>query len=111
MAIKYGRIKNMFNDFCKHKGRQYDFEDIDCKFYQNFNSYMIIEKKYSVTTIGSSMKFLKTILNDAVTNKLHTNIEFKEILKGKTEDSDAVYLNNHELKLLCELDLKILKAR
>jgi len=106
MAIKYGTIKKLFTDFCNHKGREYDFADINTKFYQEFNSYMITEKDYSVNTIGRSMKFLKTILNDAVTNNLHSNLEFRDILKGTTEDSDNVYLNKDELQKLYELDLK-----
>lgn len=106
LAIKYTTIKNLFTDFCKFKGRQYDFKDIDGKFYQEFNNYMMTEKNYSVNTLGRSMKFLKTILNNATTNKVDSNLEFRDTLKGTTEDSDNVYLNKAELQLLFDLDLK-----
>lgn len=106
MAIKYGTIKNLFTDFCNHKGRQYDFADINGKFYQEFKNYMMTEKDYSVNTLGRTMKFLKTILNDATTNKHNSNLEFRDVLKGVTEESDNVYLNKDELQLLYKLDLK-----
>jgi len=106
MAIKYGTIKNLFLDFCKHMGKQYDFADINAKFYQDFNSYMMTEKDYSVNTLGRVNTFLKTVLNDAVLNKFNTHLEFREILKGMTEESDSVYLNKDELQKLYELDLK-----
>jgi integrase len=106
MAIKYGTIKNLFADFCKYKGREYDFADMNVKFYQEFKNYMVTEKKYSVNTLGRAMKFLKTILNDATTNKYNNNLEFREVLKGVTEESDNVYLNKDELEEIYKLDLK-----
>ena len=98
MAIKYVTIKNLFNDFCKHKHKEYDFDDINMQFNNEFKSYMVTEKNYSVNTMGRSMKFLKTILNDAAKNGYHKNTDFKDILKGVTEDTDAVCLNKEELQ-------------
>jgi len=106
VAIKYGTIKNLFTDFCKHVGKEYDFPDIDKKFYQEFNSYMITEKKYSVNTIGRTMAFVKTIINDATANNYNSNLDFRTILVGSSEESDAVYLNKTELQAIYKLNFK-----
>jgi integrase len=104
MAIKYGTIKNLFMDFCYFKGRSYNFEDIDTNFYKDFKAYMIFEKKYSTNTYGRAIRFLKTILNDAVKNGFNEHLEFRTILKGASEESDNVYLTKDELKKLYEYD-------
>jgi integrase len=105
MVIKYTTIKNLFIDFCSYKGKKYDFEDINSRFYSDFNDYMTTEKKYSVNTLGRSVKFLKTILNDAVKNNKTTSLEFRELLKGKTEEVDNVSLDKDELQKIFALDL------
>jgi integrase len=104
MSKKYGTIKNLFMDFCYYKKRQYNFEDINSTFYNDFKAYMIFEKKYSVNTYGRSIKFLKTILNDAAKNGYNEHLEFRTILKGAAEESDNIYLNKDELQKLYKYD-------
>ncbi len=106
MSKKYGTIKSLFADFCKFKGRAYDFADINATFYREFNSYMMNEKKYATNTMGRAIKFLKTILNDAVSNNKSDNLEFRDLLKGGAEEADAVFLNEEELLKIYQLDLK-----
>jgi integrase len=105
MSKKYGTIKTLFNDFCEHKGREYDFSDINATFYREFTEYMTTKKKYATNTIARSLRFLKTVLNDAVTNNKNDNLEFRDILKGSEEDADAAYLNEDELLKIYQLDL------
>ena len=37
---------------------------------------MTTKKKYATNTIARSLRFLKTVLNDAVTNNKNDNLEF-----------------------------------
>lgn len=105
MTIKYGTIKNLFSDFCKHEGKEYDFQDIDQKFYNRFVSYMLDEKKYAVNTYGRAIKFFKTILNEAKKEGYNPYDAFRSALVGVTEESDSIYLNEDELQKIYEKDL------
>jgi integrase len=105
MPLKYGTIKKLFIDFCRHEGREYDFHDIDRNFSDRFVAYMLDEKKYAVNTYGRSVKFFKTILNEATKDGYNTSTAYKNVLVGVTEESDSIYLNEDELQKIYEKDL------
>lgn len=110
MPVKYGTIKNLFIDFCKHEGREYDFQDMNEAFYKRFSAYMINKKKYAVNTYGRAFKFLKTILNEASKpdengNRYNEYNDFKTFATGISEESDSIYLTETELKNIYKLEL------
>jgi integrase len=110
MPVKYGTIKNLFNDFCEHEGREYDFQDMNEAFYKRFSAYMTNEKKYAVNTYGRAFKFLKTILNEASKpddngRRYNEFNDFKSFATGISEESDSIYLTETELQAIYKLDL------
>lgn len=110
MPVKYNTIKNLFNDFCEYEGRDYDFQDMNETFYRRFSSYLINEKNYATNTFARTIKFLKTVLNEASkpneNGKRHNEFtEFKSFVTGINEESDSIYLTESELQELYKLDL------
>ncbi len=105
-----GTIKNyrgfqaQFNEFQESVGRQYDFEDITERFYDDFSQYFI-EKDYQVNTMGRHVKNLKTIMGKAFHELLHSNNEFFRF-KVLKEEVVAIYLSLEELETLYNLDLE-----
>jgi len=105
MPVKYTNVKNLFMDFCKHEGRNYDFNDINENFNKRFIAYMLNEKKYAVNTYGRALKFLKTILKDATKQGFNTSTAYQSIITGISEPSESIYLNEAELNNIYNLDL------
>jgi integrase len=105
MPQKYTNLRDTFIGFCKHDGKEYDFDDIDSTFYNKFVSFLINEKKYSVNTYGRAIKFFKTILYDAANKGINKNFAFVKSLQGITEQADSVYLTESELQSIHELNL------
>jgi integrase len=85
----------------------FTFDSIDRRFYENFTSFLQA-KPYvlSLNTIGSHWRRITTVMRAAVSDKVSKNENYKETYFVKqSESTDAVYLTNHEIKLLEELDL------
>ena len=78
--LRYGpsTIKNykgfvvQFDEYCKARRKQFDFADIDLKFYDDFVAWFTA-KNYSVNTIGRHVKELKIIMRAAREEGLHDN--------------------------------------
>jgi len=109
MPIKYGTIKNLFNDFCEYEGREYDFQDMNQTFYNRFSAYMLNVKKYAKNTYGRAFKFLKTVLNEAAKPDengiiYNTFTDYKTFNTGISEESDSIYLTETELQEIYKLD-------
>jgi integrase len=105
MPAKYKTAKNTFSDFCSFKGRTYDFEDIDEDFYNSFLMYLQQEKGLAKNTIGRLIKYLKTVLNDAVAKNVTKASSYRTALKSITEETEQVYLDEKELETIYRLDL------
>ncbi len=102
----YKNLKTHLEEYCTFKKRSLDFNDIDLSFYNDFISYLSSEHKHSQNTIGSKIKVLKAILNEATDRGLNTNIEFKKRkFKKLTEETDKIYLNREELEKIYRKDL------
>jgi integrase len=85
--------------------RKYNFDDITIDFYDRFVTFFN-NKKYSPNTIGRHIKNLKTIMRLAKEEGNHNNTatqqrKFKTIIV----ESDSIYLNENELRIIKELDL------
>lgn len=63
---------NKFKQFQRRKGKLLDFEDIDLKFYREYNSFLIGEN-YSLNSIGKCIKNLKQIVLCAEEDGLYIN--------------------------------------
>jgi len=108
-----GTIKNymgfqvQFDDYQTANFKKLDFEDITIDFYDNY-LYYFNQKNYSPNTIGRHIKQLKAIMRASAEEKLHTNMEFtRKKFKTITEETDAIYLTEDELRKLYQLDLSV----
>ncbi|MFZ4549477.1 MAG: tyrosine-type recombinase/integrase, partial [Bacteroidales bacterium] len=102
---KYSGMKQLFLDFCKKEGRNYDFADIDSAVINKLTTYLIKDKNYSVNTYGRALKHFKTVLYDASDKGYNKNTVYIKNIQGITEKADTVYLTESELQKIYELDL------
>ena len=103
----YSALKTHLENFQKEKGFTVDFETIDRDFYLKFTDYLK-EKGLKPNTIGSHIKRVKRIMNEAVEDKLTTNQEHrKRDFKTIKVDVDKIYLTNEEIQALYEMEIDI----
>lgn len=83
-----------------------NYDKITMDFYYDFISFL--EKKgHSNNYISNHIKMLKTIMNYAWEHKFHNNLAFKSKAFTKiSEDVASIYLDEDELKAICNLKLK-----
>jgi integrase len=99
-------ILNIFLEFEKYRRRQIQFDDIDFEFYSDLKDYLEKERKFSLNTIGRCIKVLKIVLHDATAEGVNQNLKFKSTkFQSVTEEANAIYLNEEELREIQELDL------
>ena len=111
--LRYGpsTIKNykgfvvQFDEYCKARRKQFDFADIDLKFYDDFVAWFTA-KNYSVNTIGRHVKELKIIMRAAREEGLHDNgaIESRKF-RVLTAEVENIYLTESEIRAIAALDL------
>ncbi|WDF79562.1 phage integrase SAM-like domain-containing protein [Mucilaginibacter sp. KACC 22773] len=82
------------------------FEDVTMAMYLDLKEYCYEIEKLSDNYFGAVVKFIKTAMNEAKEEKLHTNEEHnnKRFLKIQV-DVENVYLDEGQLVELAELDL------
>jgi site-specific recombinase XerD len=92
-------FKNKFLDYEDSCGKQFVFSDIDMKFYRHFIAWL--DSMHTVNSSGKTIKQLKTIMQAALEDNIHSNIEFKKkTFKVVSELVDTIYLNDDEIKKL-----------
>ncbi len=90
--------------FCKEKYKV-DFNSVSLDWYFDFKNYFE-SKGYSLNYFGKQIKILKTLLNVAEGKGIKVNQDFrKPRFKVLREESESIYLSEHELKLMWDLDL------
>lgn len=105
---KYNRYKiytynTLVSYFEEKNKKQPTFNDINYAFSEDFIEWMS-DKDLCANTRGSHVKFVKAAMNEAFKNKLHTNEDFRTFRK-ETEQVDAVYLTNDEVRKIAQLPL------
>lgn len=98
----YGSTLNHLKLYFKRK--QPSFEDIDSRFYELFNDYLI-GCNLSKNTISNHWKHIKAVMKVAELLKLHSNTDYKNF-KRKREETDSIYLSENEVNAIYELNLK-----
>jgi integrase len=103
----YETTKTCLENYQAHSKKRLDFETIDMFFYTDFRKYLTLNLKLSTNYIGKHVKTIKTVLRDAennfgiAVNPAYKSSDFTTI----KENADTVYLPEHELKHLADLDL------
>lgn len=78
--------------------RHYTLQEIDVKFYRDFQEY-VLGLKHSVNYFGTLVKVIKQVMREAEQiDKLHISAEYKNpSFKSTSADVDSVYLTRDEL--------------
>ena len=91
------------SDFVTYK---VNFDRIDLDFYADLLDYCNEVRMYSVNNTGKHIKNLKTVMREALEEKLTTNTAcLSKRFKVITEEVFNVYLEDHELNALFNADL------
>lgn len=105
----YNSAYGVINRYAQHIGKPVlQFSDIDMDFYYGFKDYAYnLEIPLSDNYFGTIIKFLKTCMNEAAEEGLHTNAihNNKRFVKVQA-DVDNVYLNIDQLQKIIDADLK-----
>lgn len=110
VRMEAGSIKNyrsfqtQFNEYQKANGNV-NFEDVTEDFYKDFIRFFH-GKKYRTNTIGRHIARLKTIMQAALNEKLHSTKDFlQKSFRSIKHETDQVYLNEAELNAIRNVDL------
>ena len=119
----YQATLNTLRKYSSTLKKELDFNDIDLGFYDNFIKFLTYSIKhtrnsrskkkehikvgYKENTIGNRIKNLKVFMNYAnekgyTTNSNHNNRKFRKV----EETAETIYLNDNDLSILYNLDLK-----
>jgi integrase len=115
MRREYEVTFKYLKDYAAAKNITIDFKDIDLNFYDGFVQYLqnvppekagqTEGKKLSVNTIGKKIQTLKIFLNAAKEEGKNTFEAYRsKKFVATTEESEAIYLNESELKKIYEHD-------
>lgn len=114
----YEQTLRVLSDFSKLKYKNLGFDDIDIPFYSQFVHFLRKEYKseasgssFKVNTIGKHITNIKSFLQNAVDNKLTTNLSFKsKQFRVVHETVESIYLNQEEIDALYFMDLNKAKT-
>ena len=99
----YRQHKQSYN-LLKEFNSQLDYDIINYRFYTEFIEWCRTKKDYKENTIGTHIRNINAVMNEALKRGYHANTAFKSFSKPK-EDVDTVYLTNEELDKLYYLPL------
>ncbi len=111
LSQKVGSIQ-VYNALLKHltefsitRRFKLNFENVTIEFYEQFQDYLINEKKLLNNTFGKQIKTLKTFLNLATEKGINTNLAYKSrLFKAPQETIDHIFLNDEELDKIHKTD-------
>jgi len=102
----YSGLKKHLEEFEKKHAFRIDFDTIGREFYFKFTDFLRA-KTYKPNTIGSHIKRIKRLMNEAILDNLTTNREHqKKYFKATKEDADTIFLNETEIRALYEMEIE-----
>lgn len=102
----YSGLKRHLEEFEKKHAFRIDFDTIGREFYFKFTDFLRA-KTYKPNTIGSHIKRIKRLMNEAILDNLTTNREHqKKYFKATKEDADTIFLNETEIRALYEMEIE-----
>jgi integrase len=103
--VSLSTIKNLksfglkLGDYEKATGKAYAFNDIDMKFYTQF--VMWLGERHAPNSVGKTIKQLKTVMQAALDDDIHSNVAFKKkTFKVTSVLEDKLALTDDDLNLL-----------
>jgi integrase len=105
----FNGIKTHLETFQKKTGTVVTFNSIGKEFYINFTDYLKASN-LKPNTIGSHIRRIKRLMNEANEDKLTTNQEHRARgFKVQKEDADTIYLTEDDIHALYKLDINDLR--
>lgn len=101
ITSSYNQTAKVLMDFAK---TDITFKSITQDFYQKFVEYCVYDKDYKPNNIGKHIRNIKSIMNKALEDELHTNVAFRKFYKP-CEEVETVYLNPEEITQINNLQL------
>lgn len=105
-------VKNyqtMYRKTLEMMGDGDDWDDIDGAWYFRLVEEMQ-RREYSINYQGTFIKVIKSMMNEALTLKLHTSTDFRHFKKVQ-ETSDSIYLTQEEVDAIWNIGLKLSEER
>ncbi|OOQ57126.1 site-specific integrase [Mucilaginibacter pedocola] len=102
----YNSAHGVLKRFAAHKGKaSFKFNDINLDFYFDLKDFAYRVEKLTDNYFGTVVKFLKTCMNEAKYEQLHTNDQYnsKRFVKVSV-DVENVYLSTEQLDILFKHD-------
>ena len=97
---------NLIREFEGEKGYKITLDRIDMAFYNQFTTWLMVEKERTANTVGKHIKHLKSFLNHLTHLGENQNLTFKsKDFKRLNTKTDIIYLTRQELDKLYEFDL------
>jgi len=107
----YNALKTHLETFQEKSGFRVDFETVGKIFYIKFTDYLK-ELGLKPNTIGSQVKKVKRLMNEALEDNLTTNQDHrKREFKVTKEEVDTIYLTEDDIKVLYEMSIEIPSKR
>ena len=107
----FNGIKTHLETFQTKTGTIIDFDSINKEFYLEFTDYLRAAK-LKPNTIGSHIRRIKRLMNEANEDKLTTNQEHRARgFKVQKEDADTIYLTEDDIHALYKLKIDDLRMR
>jgi len=107
----YTGIKMYLEKYEKKIGKPVEFESVNKEFYLGFIDFL---KEFNLkpNTLGSYVRRLKRLMNEAVDDKLTENQEHQsKVFKVINEETDQIYLTPDEIQALYKLQFEDLRMR
>ncbi len=93
--------------YAKENSIDLDYSDINLNFYNSFLAYLTHDLTLSKNTIGKHIQVFKTFMNEATDRGYNKNLDFRaRKFKRLTESVESIYLNQEELDIIWQLDLR-----
>ena len=115
----YKATEKHLKEFAKTlRKKDFEFSELDQKFYDKFVSYLqshkktvikngkpkIVDEHFTQNTVGKHIRVLKIMLNDAQTNGICDIPNMQSVFYVFSEETDTIYLNEDELQQLKDTD-------
>ena len=95
------------------KKRINELEDIDMKFFIDFENYLVDKKRLSWNTVAQQKTVLKTFMAYAQKLNLHNNADYQHVKAGEKK-TEIIALSSEELNAIKQLELtetRLINAR
>lgn len=103
-------LKNLLRYLETLRKTDISFEGMDVLFFNRYTTWLKKTGEFGKYSIDTKLKNLKTVLNKSLSEKLHSNIEFKNVKrpnrKELLEDTIHIYVSKDELSAMFDLELE-----